>query len=177
MELFLHREGVDAWNRSAKFMHGLEQAIDAPMHALIFSADPVGDCDDMSASVRFFRSGGGSPDHLAVGSPFPSRLWMDPVRQAGAGRVLVVKPPPRWPSTFRLEHALEVPESICASLDVRRYPGGSLSVCGMRGDLVVLVDRHFVNRCFTGWAGCPFWTGAGARERYERDGSRSRERT
>jgi hypothetical protein len=155
MELFLRTQGEVEWSRCPAVMDGLKRALDTTAEPLLFCPDPAKEAGDLIAAVWLFRAAGGRPERLAVASPHPSRAWIEPVKAAGVGRFLLLPKQSYWPPRFRIERVVEVPDGICPLLHARGGEGGALSVCGGRGDFVVLVEEHFRTSCFADWASCP----------------------
>jgi hypothetical protein len=163
VELLIRDGGEPEWIQVQGIMHGLRSAVEPGVDLLLYSADPVNERDEIVAALGLFAAAGGDARRLVVASPNPSLEWITPVRAEGAEIILVVSNILAWQRRAVIENAIEVPRDICPHLHVRSVKGTPLCVCGMRGDFVVLVTRHFVERCFPAWSTCPFIVAAGER--------------
>ncbi len=162
MELFIHDPVRQSWSRAAGVLPALQAAVAASLRVAIQTADPEADIGELLAATWFFKSAGGSPEHLTVICPAPAAAWISALFAAGVARVFVAALTPA--AGFSLAEALPVPRDVCPDLHLRRSGRLTVSVCGCSADRQVLVRRHFAAQCFGHWTACAARRRRGATE-------------
>jgi len=163
----LHRSAeTQSWTRSSGAMEGLITAADSSGEALVLCEAPEGEIRELLAALRLFLRCGGTLQRLVVGSPHPTRDWIETLYTAGVERIVLTgTTEPGRPRANGVTIVREVRPQACPALHVWMSPQGPWSVCGERGDRLLVTERRMVQWCVGQWEDCPLRAASGRPEK------------
>jgi hypothetical protein len=129
---------------------------DPKIEGLVALGSGPEDEEELIAAIRLARRLQPGPLSVIAGTEHPSARWYGMVCRAGVDRALFVSPPGGCGREQPpLADAVELGAGICPALHVQHDPRGALSVCGQRGDAMVLARQHLARWCVVAPSRCP----------------------
>lgn len=167
MILWTRDDETDRWRSWPDALRGLAGLPESWAGAVLLVSDaPDDELPRLLATVQLVRRLFDRAT-LIAGSPHPANTWMAPLHAAGVDHFWRVKghgpngagARDAGAAVARAE-ALSAP--VCPALHTRSADGVTVSVCGVRGDRLVLPRRQLERHCLCASASCPRWSGRSA---------------
>ena len=155
-------EGQLCWKQWSEPLQAIEGIIGiCNGHVLLFTEYPTAEHEIVLAAVRLIRRVGGSEVSIIIGSPYPSERWIGPLKETGVDHVwfLDIHEQKKGQRLVDPGDRIEIEENLCPALHTRHSEKATLSVCGRRGDRMIIARHHFTRWCLANHTECPFWLG------------------
>lgn len=166
MRIWTRESGTADWRPWRDALSALEWVAGSWDGVVLLVSDaPDDELPRLLATARLVRRFSGRATVVA-GSRHPANIWIEALRAAGVEQVWRLDTRD-WPGAERHpEERVEVlAEPVCPALHTRTEDGATASVCGRRGDRLVLPRRQLARHCLHDHASCPYWSGSGPGDR------------